>query len=347
MRLITTLLLVLLLSNLIAAQEQRVQPSTQTTSRISILLHDEARQKDLPLLVTTPKNAEGSLPVIIFCHGAGGSGEGVTGLTDYWASQGYACIAPTHDDSIKLQRERGQLEGDTLDSAMQGTLRKVFSDRSFADNRVKDVKLILDSFARIETEAKLAAKLDPQRIGVGGHSFGAHTTMCIGGMQRLATPAGEDADARPKAFLVLSGQGTGRGLTKDAWKDFNRPMLSMTGSRDTSPADGKGPDWRRENYDLAPPGDKYFVFIEGAHHGSFVGSYAGENFRARAARRALRDPNQADVGAELQQAIFDDVKHTTLAFWNAYLQADANAKATLLTNEIARTSNGRTRVEHK
>jgi predicted dienelactone hydrolase len=49
----------------------------------------------------------GQFPVIVFSHGAGGSGQNYFPLTHYWATHGYVIIQPTHNDSIALRRERG------------------------------------------------------------------------------------------------------------------------------------------------------------------------------------------------------------------------------------------------
>ena len=72
-----------------------------------IVLHDAKRNKDLPVHLTFPK-AEGRYPIIVFSHGAGGSGDMVlTGLPKFWSSHGYVCLMPTHADSIKLRRQQG------------------------------------------------------------------------------------------------------------------------------------------------------------------------------------------------------------------------------------------------
>src|SRR5260370_42486567 len=70
-------------------------------------LHDPKRDKDLRVRVLFPK-ANGPFPVIVFSHGAGGSGQNYFPLTAIWAALGYVVIQPTHDDSIALRRETSQ-----------------------------------------------------------------------------------------------------------------------------------------------------------------------------------------------------------------------------------------------
>ena len=73
------------------------------TGSVNLVLHDAARNKDLPIKVRFPTQCPTSRPVILFSHGAGGSYEGFAALTDHWASYGYVVLLPTHSDSIALR----------------------------------------------------------------------------------------------------------------------------------------------------------------------------------------------------------------------------------------------------
>ena len=79
-----------------------------------LVLHDAARNKDLPLKIYYP-DAPGPFPVIIFSHGALASKDCYSELGQYWASFGYVSIHPSHGDSI-------------ADSGFRGTLREAISD---------------------------------------------------------------------------------------------------------------------------------------------------------------------------------------------------------------------------
>jgi predicted dienelactone hydrolase len=100
-----------------------------------IVLHDAARNKDLPLKIYYPA-APGPFPIIIFSHGALASKDCYEELGRYWASFGYVSIHPSHADSI-------------ADSGFKGTLRESISDPSAWQNRPKDVSFILDSLSDI------------------------------------------------------------------------------------------------------------------------------------------------------------------------------------------------------
>jgi predicted dienelactone hydrolase len=270
----------------------------------SLTLPDAKRHKELPVAVCFPKEA-GRYPVIVFSHGAGGSGSRVLALPKFWASHGYVCLVPTHADSVALQRRRPGADPKDL---AQGVVRRAVTDSANWLERAGDVTFLLDSFADLEAKVPgLKGKLDPARVGVGGHSLGAFTAQVVGGATfDVGGETGKSlADPRVKAVVQLSGQGMGQmGLTEKSWERLTLPMLTVTGSKDRG-AGGQGPGWKKEPFEKSPAGDKYHLFIEGANHFSFTGSLA--------------------AGSE-QKAIFGAVQQATLHFWDAYLKGDAPAK---------------------
>ena len=75
-----------------ASQEEL--PSTSLTAELN--LHDSPRNRDIPVKIYYPGHVAGSLPVIIFSHGYGGSDQGYEYLGRGWADAGYIVILPTH-----------------------------------------------------------------------------------------------------------------------------------------------------------------------------------------------------------------------------------------------------------
>jgi predicted dienelactone hydrolase len=311
-----------------------------------LTLHDAARGKDLPVRVYVPTptpNARmggGKLPVVVFSHGAGGDRRVGPDLLGHWASYGYVVIAPTHADSLALQKEAGQRPDIGKNIAGLGLNPQTRIDRA------KDVSLCLDQLPEIERQVPaLAGRLDAARIGVAGHSAGAMTAMLVGGVQGQRMP--NMRDPRVKCAIVLSGQGVGAGLVFDqhAWDGFTLPALVATGSLDQSSRTGQSPQSRREPFDRAPAGDKYLLYIEGATHMSFTGKLAGSNMD-RAVNRAVSDYLEpgGDVMDEAlrydQTAIFQTVQCATLAFLDAYVKDDPAAKAYLQGGNIAQLTRG-------
>jgi predicted dienelactone hydrolase len=290
-----------------------------------LALHDQKRDKDLRVKLTYP-TAKGPFPVLIFSHGYGGSKNGYSGLTSFWAERGYVTIQPDHADAYSLATR-------TLRAPPAGksSMEAEIDDPSAWMNRVLDVTFILDSLTAIQSRVPaLRGNLDSSRIGMGGHSFGAFTTMLIGGaaVDIPGVPQGNRfADPRPGALLVISGQGRGgMRLTDRSWQAITRPMMVMTGSRDRG-LKGQPPDWRKEPYEFSPPGDKYLVFIQGASHMTFTG-------------------RPAEMGRE-PELLFDDAKQASLAFWDAYLKHDTRAKEWLVSRKPPGDTQGGMSIDHK
>ncbi|MCX7826402.1 MAG: hypothetical protein N2689_12715, partial [Verrucomicrobiae bacterium] len=170
-----------------------------------------------------------------------------------------------------------------------------------------------------------------KRIGVGGHSFGANTAQLIGGA-KVRLPGGEKsfADARVRAVMLLSGQGPGEMLTEESWENFTRPLFVMTGSKDGPTRTGQPAEWRKKPYELSPPGDKYLVWVEGLDHG--YGGITGVRF----------NPKNQDNADHVRWT-----KMATLAFWDASLKQNKEARAYLESGKLSAISSGKLQVQRK
>ncbi|MGB8850747.1 MAG: hypothetical protein WCC76_13600 [Candidatus Acidiferrales bacterium] len=289
-----------------------------------LVLHDAARNKDLHVKITYPK-ADGNFPVIIFSHGYGGPKNTYASLTRFWAEHGYVALQPTHDDSIELKRQRGAT-GIGMGFAHVG---EDINDPQQWANRTRDVSFLIDSLGEIERDVPpVAGKLDKSRIGVGGHSFGALTTILIGGAK--VTPAGQSkpesfADPRVRALVVMSGSGPGQmGLDNHSWDSVTLPMIVMTGTRDLG-LGAQGVEWRKKPYELSKGKDRYFLLLDGGTHMTFTGM-----------------PAQAGLQPKI---LFETVKVSSLAFWDAYLKDSEQARKYLNTSALADFSGGKATLE--
>ncbi|MDJ0976469.1 MAG: alpha/beta hydrolase fold domain-containing protein, partial [Planctomycetota bacterium] len=223
-----------------------------TVKQVSLALTDETRGKTLDVRVTYPTE-KAAFPVIVWSHGLGGSKDAYGPLVEHWTSRGYVVVQATHSDSRFLPR---------ADRA-----------RGFSDwkNRPLDVRFLLDQLETLGSRLEgFTGTIDTKRIGMGGHSYGAHTTMLVGGGATVGAEGRTvHGDARPKAFFVLSGQGKGELFDETTWEGITRPMYVLTGTLDTGRG-GRPFTWRTDPYTYAPKGDKYLTIIEGARH-SFGG----------------------------------------------------------------------------
>ncbi len=282
----------------------------------NIALHDLARNKYIPIKIYYPDGA-GPFPVIIFSHGALASKDNYSAFGQFWASNGYVSIHPSHTDSV-------------ADSGFRGSFREALSDPQAWENRPKDVSFIIDSLAHVEKFApQLGGKLDLRHIGVGGHSFGAYTAGLIAGTTILLPGKAEPqsfADQRVSAVVMLSPQGEGiMGLSAHSWDALHLPMLLMFGSRDFGPF-GQKPVWRSEAFEKAPAGNKYEVEIEGGTHMGFAAPFSGGGHRVE---------------------VFQFAELETLAFWDAYLRQDPKARQYIESHDLQKYSGDAARFANK
>ena len=246
-------------------------------------LADPDREKVLQFRATFPTESQGRLPIIVWSHGLYGSQDFYDPLVNHWAQHGYLVLQPTHSDSL---RRGSGLTNPTSDWA----------------SRPKDVTFLLDS---VKSHPVLSARADLSRVGMGGHSYGAHTTLLISGAEtRIGGPF---ADPRPRAFLAISPQGADRLLTDSSWAGLKRPTLFISGDNDKG-RKGDPPSWRLEPFKGSPAGEKYLLWVKDAHHN--FGGISG-------ARHSKSGPPNGD-----QVAL---VKSATLAFWDKYLKSKPEA----------------------
>ena len=300
-----------------------------------VTLTDSSRSREIPVHVVYPEGA-GPFPVIVFSHGAGGSGQTYKALARFWATHGFVVLAPTHADSLA-----GKGKDPTLD-AVRETVNDAAQDPKGWENRARDLAFVCAATAAVEGRIPaLKDKLDAARVGVGGHSYGAFSAELLAGTTvdvAKGAKAKSFADPIPKAFLLLSPPGKGQqGLTEKSWTAVDRPLMVVTGTLDKG-VKGQDPSWRFDPYQLSPPGAKYAVFIEGASHLSLTG------LTAEPGAAVPRAKGKASSTAEEEVAIFKDVKIATLAFWEAYLKDDANSKAFLASDALITESGGKAQL---
>jgi dienelactone hydrolase len=274
----------------------------------------------LPLRVTWPAGDQVS-PVIVFSHGMGGSRDTYQPLSQHWASHGYIVIQPSHGDSVSLAAQRGE----------RLTLAEMLGHW---EQRPKDVSHILDELGQIEERVPaVAGRLDPNQIGMGGHSFGAHTAQLLAGMHTLrGATVVSHVDHRPKAFVMISPQGLTRYVVPPSFVVMRRPILMVTGTHDDSPFHSGGVTWRMQAFALLPPGaDKYLLFLQEAHHG--FGGIAGPQVFPGSG-----PPNEQQVRI---------IRSTTTAFWDAFLREDAAARMWLSDGSVRTATAGRAAITVK
>jgi len=323
-------------------------------------LHDAQRSKDLELSIEYPTRG-GPFPVIVFSHGYGSSDRGYEPLISYWTSYGYVCIRPSHADAgtmrdtlreaLERRPQQQQRQRRTQSTSVQeqprerNTMEAIWDREREAQwrDRVLDVKLVLDSLDELERQfPELRGKMDHSRIGVGGHSYGAFTSMLISGARTFSNPPLSLADPRVRAAVVMSPQGTAanRGLTEQSWTDVRIPVMYMTGSLDRGATESETPEWRKQAFEFSPAGDKYFVLIPGASHLSFTGGTGPLAFEPVQTspygygQRGNYPQQNPQRSAFANRGPFNTIKITSLTFWDAYLKNDPGAREVLTPEKL-------------
>ena len=264
-------------------------------------VRDSPRNRDIPVLVYLPSAAKAA-PVILFSHGLGGSRNGSPYLGRHWSARGYVAVFLQHpgsDTSVWKDAPAGE-RMDAMNSAAnwQNSLL-----------RFKDVPAVLDQLEKWNASEghALYKRIDMEKVGMSGHSFGAVTTQAVSGQ---CSPTGVSIfrDRRIDAAVIMSPSSPRRGKAEDAFSQVDIPWLLMTGTKDLSVIGNTDMQSRLAVYPALPPGSKYELVLKDAEHSAFTE-------RALPGDKMQRNPNHHRAILALGTA-----------FWDAYLKGDAAAK---------------------
>ncbi|TME13068.1 MAG: hypothetical protein E6I70_16230 [Chloroflexi bacterium] len=149
----------------------------------TIQAFDAARGRVFPVEIWHPADNRRAHPLIVVSHSSGGNRRSAAFLGTHLASHGYVVAALDHSELVapELARRDGETE---VESAAR-------TDALIA-SRVPDVRFLLD---HLLSDAGL--RLDAERVGLVGHSFGGWTV--------LATP---EVEPRVRSMVALAPGGS-------------------------------------------------------------------------------------------------------------------------------------------
>lgn len=279
---------------------------------VDLDVQDVGRKREIPIRVYLPKEPKSS-PVVLFSHGLGGSRTNNPYLGQHWSARGYAVVSMQHhgsDEAVwKGVSRRRRL----------ASLKKAASLQNSVD-RYQDVSVVLD---QLETWNKkdghvLSGKLDLDRVGMSGHSFGAITTQGVSG-QSFPLIGQHYTDERIDAALAMSPSIPSRGDAKKAFARVSIPWMLMTGTHDTSIINGATAQSRKEVYaSLRKDVERYGLVLHHAEHSAF-------SDRELPGDQLPRNPNHHRA-----------IQALSTAFWDSYLKEN-NAAKTWLGGQGAKT----------
>ena len=273
---------------------------------------DAARNRAIPVLIRRPAPsilAAGPAPLVLLSHGLGGTREGLAYLGEALAAVGYVAVHLQHHGS---DAAIWQGASDT-----RGAMGAAAMSPGAAVARLGDVVFALDHLLAGE-EPLLRSAIDPARIAVAGHSYGAWTVSHMLG-ERL--PLGgwglSLPDRRLRAGIALSPIpplpipvfGVPASV---AFGGISAPILHVTGTQDS----GMGaPDWRARTVGFrtaTAPG--VLAVLDGAVHASFAG--------------------EAEIGGRWNDPTYQPrVAGLCRLFLDAVLREDAAARVALLRGD--------------
>jgi predicted dienelactone hydrolase len=221
---------------------------------------DAARDRAIPVRVYLPVDKK-PLPVVLFSHGLGGSRDNNPYLGEHWAKRGYVVVFVQHPGSDEsVWKDAAALERVTA-------MRQAASAKNYLD-RTKDVPAVLDALTRWNGEKghTLHGRMDLEKVGMSGHSFGAQTTQVMAGQS-----AGKLSlrDPRIDAAVMMSPSPPQRGDAAAAFATVKIPCLLMTGTLDDSPIGNTTPADRLKVFPHLKEAPAWQVVFDKANHGAF------------------------------------------------------------------------------
>jgi predicted dienelactone hydrolase len=189
-------------------------------------------------------------------------------------------------------------------------MRKAANFSNMID-RLKDVPAVLDNLAQWNADAghKLRGRLDLERVGMSGHSFGALTTQGVSGMS-IPVIGLRYQDSRIRAALPMSPSAPNWvGSASRSFAKVGIPWMLMTGTKDDSPIGNTSPMDRQKVFAALPAGEHYELVLDGAEHGAFT------EMAGRTRWSTSQNPNHHRVILAL-----------STAFWDAYLMNRPEAR---------------------
>jgi predicted dienelactone hydrolase len=315
--------------------EYKSKPGPFDVATADVTWHDKARDRDVPVRIFSPKDAPkapttqqsagGALPTVVFSPGLGGSREVYGYFAKHLAGYGYIVVVVTH---------KGTDTEYFLTNGPMALWHTLGEEAAWAQ-RAADISFVIDRLlAKDQDQPLIKGRVDAQRIGVAGHSYGAFTSLAIAG-QVSTTKGGKAnsyADARVKAVITMCPQWKPIfGVNDRSWDKIAIPTMIMTGTKDPGMSKLCNCAQRTEIFAGMPKGDKYFMLIADVGHMAFATN--GKLFS--------KDDTEDESTAH------DWIRQCGVAFFDAYLRGDKKAQAWLKDAAIAKASDGKATLEAK
>ena len=250
-----------------------------TVSAGEVIWYDSARHRAVPVKIYFPRSVEPA-PVILFSHGLGSSIENCAYLASAWTAHGFVCVLVQHpgsDENIWRGRVR-----------ILNEFREAFEKNWSSRTRAEDLRFVLDRLEQlVESHPQFAARIDMDRIGVGGIDLGALAALLLAG--QVPPDNGSSLyDPRVTVALAMSPpvHSTRIGF-QEMYQPIKVPTLFITGTNDDSVVGRTTAAQRRIPFDAMVQNQRYLITLDGGDHRmyggrvvSFLGGRNDEKFQA-------------------------------------------------------------------
>lgn len=327
-RTLPSLMLFVCLTAVVARADDRSEPGPKKVEVIPGEWKDAGRASRSVLWnCYLPAGRGKPSPLVIFSHGGGGNRETNAMLGRHLASHGFAALHLQHEGS-----------DDRALRANPRSLRDI-NDPKASEPRFRDIAFVVACLRNVDRVGALNGRIDPERVGISGHSYGGLTCQVVAGQhvngydQTFAVPG-------LKGAFILSPSPP-RASYGDAGSSFTKmlmPMFSLTGTADAPPDGSFAARERRVPFERTTSVDQWLLVLDGATHFTFSGQERLPKF-ARLLPGMEADPNLAENHACIRAA--------ALAFWQTVLLADPEARRYLSEGEYAKFVGTRGVVEVK
>jgi predicted dienelactone hydrolase len=288
-------------------------------------IDDQRDSREILWKCYLPKDATSPVPVVIYSHGGGGNRDTNEMLGRHLASHGIASLHIQHPGS-----------DDVAVRTSPRSLKAVNSPKD-SEPRFRDVHFVTKILSEPKKLGELSGKLDPDRVGIAGHSYGGLTAQVIAGQvikdydQKLALP-------KLKGAFILSPSPPREdyGEPETAFGKMLMPIFSLTGTADRPPDKAFTPKDRTELFQKAESVDRWLLVMEGASHFTL----SGQKTRPRIA--ALIPGMEADPNLEKNHEL---MRIAAVAFWRTTLLQNQEAKKYLTEGEFNKRVGSRGKFE--
>jgi predicted dienelactone hydrolase len=283
--------------DLLTEAPEDVKPLMPTTSNLNPIITQMVRDAELRI-------KDGPFPMVIFSHGAFGVRFQNVFLTQYMASHGYIVVCPDHVGNTLYDMIKAG--GYSLDPVIES-----------AFDRPLDVTHLIDLMLKWNTTPGhfYLNSIDPERIGITGHSFGGYTSF----LQAFD-------DERIKAILPMAPATQQLVVFGYDLSEFPVPAMVMAGTLDNTLETDKDMTAAYEKM----PAPKYYFELKRAGHYSFT-DICSLDLKALADEIGFGDAEDAltdgcgDFNVPVDYA-HPLIRQFGIGFFNYYLRDSENSK---------------------